>query len=225
MRIWIAIDPNNAEDYARARPYGRRAYENFELGLNVGGEPEEFILEWEPDSDVVGDFTWPAVSSWVVTRREIGEALRARWPSLVLGPIGYWQDPKLYRLKRKPKKPRVLLPYAGPEQVYFKPTVFVPFDRERSRVREMEDSNGNTYFRLQGVETFDFSNGFGKLARRIPREAGGGYFLPEDEVKRAGLFLIEKSASFHLYVSDEVKDFIEENAWSNIDFLEHGETY
>ena len=227
MRILLPVEPRGRL-FAEALPYGRRKYESFELGYDINGQPEKFTLEWQPDSDVIGDFAWPAGSSWIVTRREIGEAIRARWPSVELGPVDFWQEPKLYELKRKPKKPRVLLPYTGPELVYLRPTVRVEFDRERSRVRLNKDDKGVESFGPIDVETFKFVDVTEKGTPgnvHVARKPGGGFFVPAAEVEEPGIFMIDGIHAPHAYMIDAVKTFIESQRWSNIEFREYGETF
>lgn len=229
MGIWLPVEPPcSPRRYAEAWPYGRRMYECFELGYDTHGRPEKFPLEWQPDSDVIGDFVWPAGNSWIVTRREIGEALRARWPSVELGPVDYWQEPKLYELKRKPKKPRVLLPYTGPELVYLRPTVRMEFDRERSRFKPFTASNGQEFVSPVGVETRVYSpvaNAGKPGYAQVPREPGGGFYFPEAAVKETGLFRTVGVQCPDINMTDAVKTFIESQGWSNIEFWEQGETF
>ena len=227
MRIWLPVE-SRARPFAEAGPYGRRKYESFELGYDINGQPEKFTLEWRPDSDVIGDFVWPNGSSWIVTRRTIGEAIKAHWPSVELGPVDFWQEPKLYELKRKPRKPRVLLPYTGPELVYLRPTARVEFDRERSRVQINKDAKGDETFGPVDVETFKFVDVTEKGTPgyvRVPRKPGGGFFVPVATVEEQGIFIINGIHAPHAYITDVVKTFIESQGWTNIEFREHGETF
>jgi hypothetical protein len=78
-------------------------------------------IEWLPGATEIADFTWnqSGMGSYVV-KSEVGEALAARFRGFDLADVEMIQDPKIRRPKRitKRTKPRIWLPYEGPELRY-----------------------------------------------------------------------------------------------------------
>ena len=73
------------------------------------------VVEWEPGSDVVGDFVWPGFDNVVVVSDRVRRALEEQFPC-DFRPVEMRQDPGVRRPAKQTgrTKPRVWLPYRGP---------------------------------------------------------------------------------------------------------------
>jgi hypothetical protein len=75
------------------------------------------IIEWEPGSDVISDFTWPGgLEELVVTQAVKDWVQKHRLTGLAFGSVEMVQDPKLTRPSPATSrtKKRIWLPYQGP---------------------------------------------------------------------------------------------------------------
>jgi len=187
--------------------------------------PKPMILVWQPDSDVVGDFSFTGGRAAV--KRTVFDALAQVFSGIVAERIEMDQDPKLKRPKRVTKrtKPRVWLPYEGPPLVemwiermisYLPNTTVVVYDHCEDCGRGLRD--------IVGVEKVD-SNWIEETADlipyRIPRVPGQGVFVRESDLGGVKIFRVEEFTRMIL-CTDEVKSFIEERGFTNVDFLEYG---
>ena len=80
MKLWRFSDPR---DYQYARASRRGTWE---------GRPprrvKPLVIEWEPDSNVIGDFTWPGFDSDIVITDRVGAAMKeAGVTGLDLAPV------------------------------------------------------------------------------------------------------------------------------------------
>jgi hypothetical protein len=218
---------NNPRDYRFAWASLREPWRLLER--DEAGRPETAQMQWEADSEVVGDFIWWAACSDVVVKRSLAEELLKQFSGFELGPIAMFQDPKFDKLKRKPRKPRILLPYTGPELVYLAATAVVPVDMEHtSSSIEWVERDGVQFPRLLPVfehyETrFENFRPAGEI--HVPRESGKGAFVHAADVGGASIFQlsIADQQCPQMCCTEPVKDFIEQQGWTNVRFLEVGD--
>jgi hypothetical protein len=93
------------------------------------------VIEWEPGSDVVGDFTWPRGLEQLVVTQRVRDCLEPKgFSGFSFGPVSMVQDPKLrmpVRLNSRTKK-RIWLPYSGPPLYDLGVTSWCHLDLEKS---------------------------------------------------------------------------------------------
>ncbi len=119
IRLFYLRDPENY-NYASAVRRGTW----YPLGEKICPECQRsrqkrippLIIEWEPGSNVVGDFTWPGFNTDLVVSQRVREQFEKHFHALEFWSVEFWQSPKL----KKPTKmtnrslSRIWLPYEGP---------------------------------------------------------------------------------------------------------------
>jgi hypothetical protein len=223
MRIWC-LDYVWDSPFAGAQEQG--AWSRNQDGRKRRAQP--LIIEWEPDSDVIGDFT-PVVYSedWMVTET-VGEMLLARFKGFELGPVEMVQDPKLKRKRQITRrgKRRVWLPYEGPPLCEIWVTHKVRPDLDRSTLTNVttHEKTGELRYQVEGCERIESSGVFpNRCEKRLPRDPGKGIYVAEADLDGADIFRIEGPGG--MFCTDRVRDFIIEQQFTNVDFFEMGETF
>ena len=136
------------------------------------------------------------------------------------------QDPKLKRSARA--KPRVWLPYEGPPLQEMWVTTWVHMDREGSSA-ELErrcGTCGTEFWELYGVERWDshLDRERMELVRtHSDRLPGAGVFVLESDLAGADIFRIHEFPA-RVFCTDPVREFVEKEGFTNVSFLEMGET-
>ncbi len=214
MKIWKLSEPFD-QRCARATRVG---------GTWQEGEYKErrrpLTIEWEPDSDVVGDFIWPGFDTDIALTQRVGELLAdAHVEGYELRPVQMRQnsDPR----KCRSKKPMVKLPYRGPQLWDLWVTRWTQLDRQRSTVTEERREDGSVSYKVSGVERVETSwdQQRMKLVKLMhPRVQGHGIFVPEIR----GVFRVEEVPAW-IFCTDVVKRLIEEHGLTNVSFLEMGD--
>jgi hypothetical protein len=212
MRIWQFSDPH---DHRFARATRRGTWE---------GKPsrrvQPLVVEWEPDSNLVGDFTWPGFGSDIMITDRVGEALLAAAVSgFELGPVVMQENSE--RAKRRSKKPRVQLPYRGSQLWDLWVTAWANIDLDRSTVRTVSRADGSEYFEVSGVERLETTwdqQRMELVERRHSRVEGHGLFVASVR----GIVRVQEFPGCIL-CTDDVKRLIEEHGFTNVSFLEMGD--
>ncbi|MDZ4151389.1 hypothetical protein [Methylicorpusculum sp.] len=221
MKFFWFDDPR---DYRFAWASRREPYRL--LARDESGVPEKAYMEWEADSDEVGDFVWWSLARDVVVKRSLAEELVANFKGFELGPIEMFQNLKFDTLKRKPRKPRILLPYTGPELVYLFVNSTVPIDLTRSTIEWVERDGIRCPQLLPVYERYEivFENFRPVGKQHFPREAGKGVFIYSSELMDASIFRF-MLADYPSMVccTEPVKNFIESHEYTNVRFREIGE--
>lgn len=139
-RLYCPEDPHDCS-FAQASRLGTWYPESgpgicAECGVSTQKRVAPLIIEWEPGSDLVGDFTWPGVGDEIVVKQRVREVLEARFRGLAFFPVEMYQHPKLKRPDKanKRSKPRVWLPYEGPTLWDLQTSVTCGIDLQRSSV-------------------------------------------------------------------------------------------
>lgn len=227
MRIWRLSDPR---DYGFARASRRGTWTESkgtcnECGASTQRRVQPLVIEWEPDSDVVGDFVWPGFGGDIaITERVVG-VLKGRFTAFEPGPVEMYQDPKLKRTKRG--KPRVWLPYEGPPLYDLWVTCWVGIDHDRSTVSLVKKCSicGTAQYSLAGAEKWELGwdqERMESVQMHIPRGRGEGLFVRRAELGDADLFHVNEFPAA-IFCSDRVKKAIEAESFTNVGFLEVGE--
>ena len=212
MKLWRFSDPSD-QRYARATRRG--SWEG-----NPARRVRPLIIEWEPDSDTVGDFTWPGFDSDIVITKRVGDALqKAQVSGFELAPVRMQENSQAAR--RRSKKPRVKLPYAGPELWDLWVTTWANIDRDRSSAVEVARPDGSRYFEVSGVQRREVKLDQQRMDLRAslqPRVDGQGLFVPAIR----GIFRLHEFPGW-VFCTDDVKRLIEGHGFTNVSFLEMGD--
>ncbi|UCH34929.1 MAG: hypothetical protein JSV65_00805, partial [Armatimonadota bacterium] len=146
MKIWSFYNPRD-DTFAVAGGIGARCIVKRE-------RIQPLVIEWEPGSDVIGDFTWAEIGIMVTER--VGKALLEHFRGFELGPVEMIQNPRLKRPTRitRRTKPRVWLPYEGPPLYELCVTARVSADLDRStlEIRGTDPDTGGALYRVIGDE-------------------------------------------------------------------------
>jgi len=212
MKLWRFSDPCKYE-YARASRRGSWA-----------GSPsrrvQPLIIEWEPDSDVVGDFTWPGFDSDIIVKETVAKVLQAaNVPGFELGPVQMQENSE--PAKRRSRKRRVKLPYSGPQLWELWVTAWTNLDSARSTVTEITKEDGVRHFEVSGVQHLEqaWDQERAELVTVLhPRVEGEGVIVPQAQ----GIFRVREFPAW-VFCTDDVKRLIEEHEFTNVRFLEMGD--
>jgi len=230
--LWCMTQTYNTI-YARCgtHSHARRIKEPDCSGCGYGATyempPKPLSLIWEPDSDLVGDFSWAPGGRAAVTRA-VFDALAQEFSGIAAEPIVMLQDEKLKRPVRPTKrtKRRVWLPYEGPPLVeLWIERMMVPLlPTTTLEVWYHCDDCGRPKRRLGGGESLHsrWNPQTMDLDRvHTPRVPGQGVFVRRAALGGVQLFRVEEFYRMIL-CTDEVKTFIEERGFTNVSFLEYG---
>jgi hypothetical protein len=186
------------------------------------------VIEWQPGSALIGDFTWPA-GEVVITDRVL-KALQQHFKSFEVGPVEMVQNPKLKKPVRPSRRtqPRVWLPYEGPPLYDLTVTSWVNFDDERSSAFLVRRCNvcGRERWTVDGVEKTELhwdKDRANYVRTHYPRQAGRGLFVREADLSGQDIFGIDRRGGLHC--TAKVKDFIESEGFTNVAFEEIGDTF
>lgn len=184
---------------------------------------EPIILQWEPGSDLLGDFTPTGFDSDLVASDRAVKALeKGSVRGFRLGQVEFEEHPKSKRLPKR--KPRVKLPYSGPRLFEVIPTTEVEFVASRSSV-EFSDTTGKRVAGVEGIEHISSSwDASAKQVRinRVQRIAGKGIFVRENDLGDSGIFKVRGFG--WIFCTEGTKALIEREGLTNIAFHEVGET-
>ena len=189
--------------------------------------PIPLVFEWEPGSNIVGDFTWASLAR-VVTKRSVYERLVHEFPGIHAERVEMAQDPKLKPPKRVTSrtKPRIWLPYTGPELVELWPEHVVRcLPSSTLTVETRCEVCGRESRRIEGAEVKAhlYAPDKGELVPDFqPRVPGKGLFVASSDVKDAPIFRMDEFTEA-MWCTDEVKAFIQREGFTNVDFLEYGD--
>jgi hypothetical protein len=165
---------------------------------------DPLIIEWEPGSDQIGDFTWPSFGL-VVTQR-VREAFEGKFRGFEFGSVEMRQDPKVKRPVRVTKRtvPRVWLPYEGPTL----------WDLRAPKVCGLDLSRSNlTIRRICGTCS--------RIYYDHPHDIYRRYTVDRSTWNGEHAFQLRESPVLH--VTEEVKQLIETQGFTNVRFWDSGE--
>lgn len=217
MKLWRFTDPKD-DRFARATRRG-----SWEGSPSKRVSP--LIIEWEPGSDRIGDFTWSGFDSEIVVTENVTKVLAdANVHGYDLAPVEMIENSEPE--KRASKEPRVKLPYSGPQLWELWVDSWVKCDRERSTLREITDSSrkGPT-FEVTGVEKINsrWDPKEEKLVRtHESRKQGQGIFIQSRFLGKLDIFRIQEVPAW-IFCTDAVRDLIKHYNFTNVSFFEMGE--
>lgn len=190
-------------------------------------KPKPLVFEWEPGSEIVGDFIWPS-GGRVAVKKTVYESLASRFRGIHASDLGMVQDPRLKPPKKRTirSKPRVWLPYTGPDLVELWPERIVSFLPTTTIIVQHKcEMCGRESLRISGpeVKAHIYDRDKNDLVPDLqPRVPGKGVVIASSEVKDSPIFRLDKFSEA-IFCTDEVKSFIERERFTNIDFLEYGD--
>jgi len=157
------------------------------------------IIEWEPGSDLAGDFVWGGISFELVCKDAIAKELDQEFNGFEIHPIEMFQDPSIGKPKdpKTAKRRRIYLPYDGPELSELWVESWIPLDEAKSRLN----------------------------LEKVCSSCGYRFYTP----KRTGLVLDESENMLYdffrtpqfpawIFCSERLKCYIESRAFSNVAF-------
>ena len=224
-RLWLRARMGRVKLWRLAEPFDDR----FARAGRVGGTWQEgeyqerrrpLLIEWEPGSDVVGDFTWPGTDTDIVVSDRVGVALRdAGVQGFELKPVEMQEQSDA--AKRRSRMPRVQVPYSGVTLWDLWVGSWVRADRKRSTIEERQRPDGAIELELTGVQRREstWNQTTAQLARiAINRSPGQGLFVSQARE----VFRVMEFPGWVL-CTDDVKRLVETNAFTNVAFFEMGE--
>jgi hypothetical protein len=156
------------------------------------------VVEWEPGSTTIGDFSWGGFGSEIVAKRGVGETLESACSGVSLAPVEMVEGARSHgeaARRRRGRQDVVTLPYLGPELCELWVEEAIGLDEEASAVR-MERQCRTCGFRFYEAKP----NGL-VLSR------------PPD----TDLFRLTQFPSW-IFSTQKVKALLEAKQWSNVGF-------
>jgi hypothetical protein len=234
VKIWRLTNPHD-NAYAQCILRGAWALQHEggsicpQCGTSAYRRAPPLILEWEQGSSVIGDFNWPdAGQSLAITRHAI-DLLSGHFSGFSAGPVQMIEEPKLPTHMAKPAELPVRLPYHGPELCELWVDAMVRVDHQRSSIKQKLHCKtcGSTSYSVEGIETT--KSRWNRMTMKLepvkyPREPGKGLYIRQTELLERDIFRTQEFPSWIL-CTDNVKEFVVAQRFSNVSFLEYGETF
>jgi hypothetical protein len=226
-RIWRFSDPRDDRFAAAGRRGAWSDVATPDVCSTCSGSrqvrAQPLVMVWETGSDVVGDFTWPGFDSEVVVTDDVLAAL-GQFEGFEAGPVEIVEDAEASKRGK-----RVQLHGDGGPLHELWVSAVVAMDRDRSTA-ELAHTCGECdaeQWELYGVERWDshFDPDLKRLIRvkseRLPR---AGIYVRGGDLAGAGIFRVEEFPAW-IFCVDAVREVIEGQGFSNVSFLEMGETF
>lgn len=190
------------------------------------------VVEWEPGSDVIGDFVWAPIFGLMISAPAAERLNAAGISGFALGPVVMQESrsskqPKRATAARSTRVPQVRLPYDGAQLFDFTPNRHVRIDESRSTARRREACPvcGRYGYEVEGVERIDLQSVDpvrGRMMKRTPRIPGCGYMVRKAMLDEDSIFSFEHSQDLMVW-TERARDAYDRFGLSNLDFLEIGE--
>jgi hypothetical protein len=230
MRLYSLQDPVNLE-CARVAPVGDTGY----IKCTTCGyytsypRPAKRVVRWLEGSIAICPFVWTSrLIAEVLITEQVQKALQGSEVEFI--PVEFYQDPKLGKPKRVTKrtKPRVWLPYQGPPLCDLWVTTWVNANLERSSLRLVSSCPvcAHKAYEVEGIE--ERRSQWDPIKRRLveihtPRAQGKGIYVWRRDLQSVDIFRLVELPGLIL-CTERVKVLIEEKRFTNVSFLEVGET-
>jgi hypothetical protein len=165
------------------------------------------IIEWEPGSDIVGDFVWPGLNTELVVVQRVKDAFYRQFREIEFALVEFWQNPKIIRPIRITcrSKPRVWLPYSGPILWEVIPKKWCHVDHARSAVTIAKECST-----------------CGKTLYQRPPWNQRHLIIDPDAWNGEDIFHIYEYSGV-IFCTERVKDLINQAGFTNVNFEEDGE--
>ena len=164
------------------------------------------VFEWEPGSDVIGDFIWPGFNNDLVVVQKVREILEGQFREIEFGPVEFWQDPKLKPPKKMTRrsKPRIWLPYTGPTLWDVIPTSWCHLDHLQSDVSIAKKCST-----------------CGKVIYKYPKWNQRHLVVDRNTWDGEDIFHIYEYSG-GIFCTERVKEFVDQGGFTNVRFSEDG---
>jgi hypothetical protein len=217
LTIWRLRIPSD-NDFAQLNrhyqePLGSRCQECNAVLEDI---PQELSVEWADGSDCVGDFVYAGTD--IVLRKSVADDLHKVATGFTTMSIDFFDHPNLRKPKGKSRAQRVKriwIPYEGPPLIQLIPTRKVSPNRQSTVEVESTCKTCGTirFSSILGVEKKN-------IAMHEKRIAGKGVFINREDLRGDDIFNLAYTQI--TLCTSNVKEFIEKNNYSNIEFLEYG---
>ncbi len=188
--------------------------------------PRPLVVEWDSGSDSIGDFV--LVGRRVIAKRTVAARLSAEFRGVSPSPVEMIQEARFEKpgARKRAKGDRVLLPYEGPPLVELWPTADIePLPSTTFEVLPPCSGCGSERRTITGVEVREQHYDLKKKAL-VPsftaRAPGQGVFLRASDIDGLGLFRVAGSGLSVILCDDAFRASVQEQGYSNIEFLEYG---
>jgi len=183
------------------------------------------IIEWEPGSNLVGDFVWPGLGGDVIVSEPAMTALDEHFSGFELAPVEMRENSE--RSARVRSTRIVAFPYRGVRLFDLWVNCWVHMIPELSSVElgNVCSTCGRKEYELRGVERWETTWNQERLElvkHHHPRKANQGLFVRAQDMQGADIFRVYEFPGCIL-CTDAVKELVEGNAFTNVRFLEMGE--
>ena len=179
-------------------------------------EPD-LLVEWKEGSDSIADFT--NAYGRIVIKESVANELMLEFNGGKKTSLQFSQHPNLFKPKvLKKRSPKTIwLPYSGPPICELRASVVIPFHPKSTiKIEEQCEMCGSiVYEEFEGIEVKDSH-------KHVPRIEGKGLFFDQNDLE--GIDIFRPRDTGMLLCSEKVKDYIEDKQFSNVEFLEVGET-
>lgn len=178
-------------------------------------EPD-LLVEWDDGSSKIADFVF-AIGA-IIARDTVSDQILEITRGFEKRPLTYYDHPNLYPPKRATPaklKKRVWLPYAGPPLSRLLPTCKVDLDPMSTVEIEFSCSKCGT---IQYKRLRDFARDDDGVPQS--RDPDQGLFVKAEQLQGCGVFS-PKFLNLFLCTND-VKEFIESQKFTNVEFLDFG---
>lgn len=209
MKLYQLHSPTNSS-YAQAirlgtwYPLGTKVCP--ECGSSQQKRISPLIIEWEPGTDEIGDFTLTGFDSDMVVVDRVKKALEEQFSGIKYGPVEYHQNPRLTKPKNitRRTKPRVWLPYTGPELWDVNPTHYCKLNHSKSNIaiEKVCSTCGRIFYKTHSFQqkylVLDITTWNSEQIFRVEEYPGA------------------------IFCTEYAKEFIEKANYSNVRFLDVG---
>lgn len=221
MKIWRFTDQGDFEvDFAAASRVGTWSKQS-DSPKSVRVKP--LVIEWEPSSTQVGDFTMPSPADLMVKRTVADELLKEGFKGFEVGPVEMVPN-REYKLGKR--RDMIQLPYEGPELVDIYINHHVHANLERSTLKVKGHDKGRLVYGLEGherIEPVKWDRMTGELERiHIPRTPGMGIYVDGSTLGGCDFFKVKEA--WWILCTNRVREFILNQGYTNVALFEVGET-
>jgi hypothetical protein len=229
MKLWSISNPLDSR-YAQANYHGTwKKYKclacNFEHEIAI----QPTIIEWLESTSEIADFTHVVKHSTVLVKNRVFSEIKKIDSKVSSKDITFYQNEKLEIPSSKSSRlnKRVWLPQHEIDLLELVvPTIITP-DLQRSSIEITEfcEICNRTVIKITDVERKDiFSYSSNSIEKNIPRVAGRGIFISNQSLQNTNFFRIHEKSRFIL-CTDTAKESLESLGYSNLTFLNFGETF
>jgi hypothetical protein len=229
MKLWSISNPLDGR-YAKAIYHG--TWEKFvclacDFEHEIAVKPA--IIEWLESTSEIGDFTYVEKYTTLLVKKSVFSQIKKIDPKVVAGDVTFYQNEKLKHPLPKSSKAtkRVWLPYEGEKLLEIIVPIIITPDMEKSSVEIINycKNCNRTVIKISDVEKKDiFSYASDGPSKTIPRKPGKGIFIAEASIHGINLFRIHEKSRIIL-CTDYAKESLEASGYSNLTFLDFGETF